>query len=335
MSGAALSSPDLSAPDLSIPDLSIIVVSYNTRQMTLACLESVLAETREKSFELIVVDNASPDGSAEALASRFPPAGAPGHDPRVRLILEAENHGFARANNLAAREARGKRLLLLNPDTVVLDRALDRLAAFADRVPQARIWGGRTRFADGSLNPSSCWRRQTLWTTFCRTAGLTGLLPNSAIFNAEAYGGWARDSEREVDIVVGCLLLIDRDLWQALEGFDPSYVMYGEEADLCLRARSFGARPRLTPEATIIHHGGASETVRADRVVRILKGKATLIHRHAAPGAREAMIFLYKLWPLTRVWAARALGGLGGRKRESAEVWAEVWKRRGEWAGGY
>ena len=100
--------------------------------MTLDCLQSVIAETTVP-YELIVLDNRSPDGSAAAIAEAF---------PDVRLIASQENHGFARGNNVAAREARGKYLLLLNPDTLVLDRAIDRLVAFAGRAPQAGIWGG-------------------------------------------------------------------------------------------------------------------------------------------------------------------------------------------------
>src|SRR5690606_28786133 len=137
------------------------------------------------------------------------------------------NHGFAKGNNIAAARARGEYLLLLNPDTVVRDGAIDRLMAFAEREPRARIWGGRTLFADGSLNTSSCWRRMSLWNIFCRTAGLTGVFPRSALFNSEAYGGWDRGTERQVDIVSGCFFLIARADWKRLGGFDPVFAMYG------------------------------------------------------------------------------------------------------------
>ena len=109
--------PRPGAPTPGQPAVSIIVVSYNTREMTLDCLRSVFAETRTP-FELIVVDNASPDGSAEAIAAAF---------PDIRLIASRENLGFAPANNMAVREARADLVLLLNPDTVVLDGAIDRL----------------------------------------------------------------------------------------------------------------------------------------------------------------------------------------------------------------
>lgn len=302
------------------PEVSVVVISYNTRAMTLDCLRSVGAETRCR-YEIILLDNNSGDGSAEAVAAEF---------PAVRLLAEAENHGFAGGNNRAAARAQGEYLLLLNPDTLIVDGAIDRLLAFARSHPQAGIWGGRTRFADGRLNPTSAHRQMSLWTLWCRAFGMTGLFPASALFNAEAYGGWARDTVARVDIVSGCFLMIRRDLWQALGGFDPAFFMYGEEADLCLRAAARGARPMITPQAEIIHHGGASERVRADKVVRLLAAKALLIDRHFPRLQRPAARALLLLWPFTRARVA-GLRGTGG----DGAVWHEVWQRRAEWRRGF
>lgn len=311
---------------MTAPTLSIIVVSYNTREMTLDCLRSIHAET-EADFELIVIDNASSDGSAEAIAAEFPDA---------ELMAETDNHGFAAANNIAAKRARGEYVLLLNPDTLVLDGALDKLLAFARVQPQARIWGGRTLYGDRSLNPASCWRRMTLWNIFCRTAGLTGIFPKSDVFNAEAYGGWDRSTERQVDIVVGCMFLMKRADWETLAGFDPAFVMYGEEADLCLRAQTqLGAAPRVTPEATIVHYGGASEKVRADKMVRLMRAKTELVRRHIPGWQRPLALALFHGWPLSRSLAFALLNRLGLKKgTDSAATWREVWARRAEWKAG-
>lgn len=307
------------------PVLSILVISYNTRKMTLACLGSVVAETRAP-FELIVVDNASADGSPEAIAAAF---------PGVRLIASPENLGFAEGNNVAARGARGEYLLLLNPDTLVLDGALDRLLDFARAHPEAGIWGGRTRYGDGSLNPSSCWRRMSLWTLVMRSSGLSSLFPASPVLNAEGYGGWRRDSVRAVDIVTGCLFLIRRDFWQRLGGFDPTFVMYGEEADLCRRAQKLGARPTITPAAEIVHYGGASETVRSDKMVRLYRALATLIRRHFPAWQRPVARANLALWPLSRWLVFAVLATLDRRHAARRDSWREVWRRRGEWLGGY
>ena len=149
--------------------------------MTLECLRSIVRETRAHAYEIIVVDNRSSDGSADAIASEF---------PHIQLIRSEENLGFARACNLAATLARGEMLLLLNPDTVVLDQAIDRLLEFAEAEPRAGIWGGRTLFADGSLNPTSCWGKMTLWSLVSMAVGLKVLFPKSEFFNSEGYGQW-------------------------------------------------------------------------------------------------------------------------------------------------
>ncbi|MFN3868545.1 MAG: glycosyltransferase family 2 protein [Hyphomicrobiaceae bacterium] len=308
------------------PEVSILVVSYNPRARTLAAISSAAAETRSR-HEIIVVDNASADGSAAAIAA---------HPAAPRLIALDDNIGFARANNVAARAATGDYLLLLNPDTVVLGGAIDQLLAFARARPSAGIWGGRTLFADGRLNPSSCWRRMTVWNLFCRATGLTGIFPGSRLFNSEAMAGWRRDTVREVDIVSGCFLLIRREMWQRLGGFDPTFFMYGEEADLCLRARAVGARPVVTPKATIVHLGGASEATRAGKMVRLLAAKTTLIDRHMPPMTRTIGRTLLRLWPLTRWLALAAATTLTANLRagQAAATWREIWDRRGEWQRG-
>ncbi len=308
--------------------LSIVVVSYNSREMTLEAIRSAFAATT-MAFEMIVLDNASRDGSAEAIANEF---------PQVTLIASAENLGFALGNNVAAKQARGQRLLLLNPDTVVLDGAIDRLLAFADRTPAAGIWGGRTLFADGTLNRTSCWGRMTLWTLACRAFGLTWLFPNSAFFCGEAIGGWARDTEREVDIVTGCFLLIDRSLWQRLEGFNPDFFMYGEEADLCARAHQLGSRPRITPEATIIHHGGGTEASAADKLLKVMKGKVTVMNAHWSAPARTMGRWLFLLTAALRAAGNRFLKprtvrGMGQDGRPDS--WRSLWARRAEWIDGW
>lgn len=310
------------------PELSILVVSYNTAAMTLACLSSIKQGAPRTSYETIVVDNASTDGSAAAIAQ---------HGDVTHFIPSAINLGFAAANNLAAEQARGDFILLLNPDTVVLDGAISNLVDFAKRTPEARLWGGRTIFADGSLNPTNCFRRMTLWNLFCRTSGLSGVFSGNPLFDSEQYGGWDRSTEREVDVVTGCFLLIPAGLWRKIGGFDPAFFMYGEEAHLSLMARQHGARPRVTPTATIIHHGGASEATRADKIVKLMKARATLIRRHFAKPLVPVALALNALWPLSRAIAFSAASrllkkpGLG----DQAGAWSAVWTRRAEWRHGY
>ncbi len=317
------------APLPSSPLVSIIVISYNTREMTLECLSSVVNETIDCPYELIVVDNNSQDGSPEAIAELF---------PNIKLMALKDNLGFAKANNLAAEQASGDYYLLLNPDTIVLDRAIDRIVEFAKERPDAGIWGGRTFYGDKSLNPYSCWRQTTLWSLFCQVSGIANLFPQSALFNSEAYGGWQRDTIREVDIVTGCFFLITKELWTDLKGFDPEFFMYGEEADLCLRAAKKGYSPIVTPEAGIVHYGGASETVQEDKTVRLLKGKISLIKRHWPPVKRDIGAFLYLMWPVRQNIMRSILKLIRPKEKfneNAAQAWRQVWKRRNEWRKGY
>ncbi len=313
------------------PVVTIIVVSYNTREITRECLESVYAQTVRTPFELLVVDNLSPDGSAEMIAEKF---------PQATLILPGVNLGFARANNLASERARGEFILLLNPDTIVLDGAIDRVVEFA-RASEASsptgtrgIWGGRTLFGDRSLNPTSCWRRPTLWSSWAGALGLGAAMPTSPLCNPEAMPGWDRSTERDVDIVSGCFFLIRRDLWQRLKGFDPAFFMYAEEADLCLRARRLGIVPRITPTATIVHYGAASDTMRADKVVRLFTAKALLMRRNWSAPAAWLGARAFDVFALARAVGYRALSLAKPARRADADNWAKVFRARGAWARG-
>ena len=306
------------------PTLSILIISYNTREMTIECIRSVFDQTSEIGFELIVLDNASSDGSADAIEGEF--------GERVRLFRSEDNLGFAGGNNEAAKHAEGEYLLLLNPDTVVLDVAIDKLVAFAASHEEAGLWGGRTVFADGSLNPMSAWGRMTIWSLVCRALGLSAIFSGSRLFNPEAIAGWDRGSDRFVDILTGCFLLLKTDLWRKLDGFDPRFFMYGEEADLCLRAAKSGFRSLATGSATIIHYGGASERVRADKMVRLLKAKNQLIDRHFGTVTRPLGRVLLSAWPASRVIAHGFAAMIGRDKsKEGYETWRTIWRRRAEW----
>jgi N-acetylglucosaminyl-diphospho-decaprenol L-rhamnosyltransferase len=308
------------------PVVSIIVVSYNTREMTLACLRSVFEQTTSVNFELLVLDNASSDGSAAAIREAF--AGS------IDLVASDKNLGFAAGNNFMAVRAKGEYLLLLNPDTLILDRAIDRLVAFAGDTREAGIWGGRTLLGDGTLDPGSCFARQSLWSLVCQVIGLNGMFPRTNFFNPEGIGGWNREGTRHVDIVTGCFLLISRDLWIKLGGFRELFFMYGEEADLCMRAQILGCKPMVTSMATIVHYGGASERVMADKIVRLLKAKMLLIYLYFSPGKRQLGAWLLSLWPVTR-YLIHSLLAIAGRKSsiERREVWRSVLDNKPQWSG--
>lgn len=302
-------------------ELTVIIVSYNTRDLTLKSLETLYATSSSVPMRVVVFDNASADGSADAIAEHF---------PQAELIRSPENIGFARANNQVAESITSEWMLLLNPDTEVHDGAIANLLAFSRKHPEAGITGGRTVFPDGSLNIASCWRRMTPWSLFCTTFYLTRLFPKSEFFNPEAMGGWKRDTVRKVDIVVGCFLMIPTALWRQLNGFDPRYFMYGEEADLCLRAARMGYRPMITPDAQIMHLVGASSAKRADKIVRVAKAKATLIRDHWSGWLAPVGIAQMWLWGAVR----RIVSALS-RSAEHGDRWRLMWQQRRDWLAGY
>jgi GT2 family glycosyltransferase len=313
-------------PLVDAPALSILIVNYNTCVTTLECLASLFAYPPSVSYEVILLDNASSDGSVAAIREAY---------PQVKLIAHGDNAGFAGGNNIAAGHATGERLLLLNPDTLLFAGSLDALNSFAKRTPERRIWGGRTLFGDQSLNPTSCWAEISLWSLFCSAVGLTWAFPLSTLFNPEAYGGWRRDSERDVDIVTGCFLLIDHALWRQLGGFDPTFFMYAEEADLCIRARAAGARPGISPTAQIIHLGGASETSQTEKVIKVMRGRVTLMRKHWSAPALAVGLLLCRIWALLRLIGSRFVAGPRDTPGGSLDKWRIIWRRRAEWLAGY
>ncbi|MGH3024475.1 MAG: glycosyltransferase family 2 protein [Gaiellaceae bacterium] len=303
-------------------DVSILIVTYRTREATRGCLESVYSVMRGIEYEVVVVDNASEDGTVDMVRTEF---------PRARLIALGENRGFAAGVNLAAEAAAGEFLLLLNPDTVVHEGAVENLVAFARRRPEHGLYGGRTLLPNGTLDPGSCYTQPTLWSLFCFASLLTVAFKGSPIFDPEVMGRWRRDSVREVGIVAGSLLLVSRSVWRQLGGFDPRFFMYAEDADLALRAMSAGYRPAITPDAEITHAVGAS-AAQPDRLIMLLQGKITLLRKHWRPPRRQAGIAFLLMGAGSRALVARALAR-GGSPR--LEAWRDVWRARRTWLRGY
>ncbi len=306
------------------PTIAVLIVSYQTRQMLLDCISSLLATTPKGLIEVFVWDNHSSDGSAEAVSQAF---------PQVHLIASKENIGFGAANNRLAELADSEYILLLNPDTLVMEHAVERLLAFADRKPEAKLWGGKTLFPNGSLNPTSCWGFPSLRSLFFDAIGLRTLFRGSAWTNPEGIGGWQRNTEREVDMISGCLLLIKRAFWSELGGFSPLFWMYSEDADLCMRARKVGAQPRFTPDVVIVHIGGASERVRSAKRIRLNTAKALFYKQHWNGVSAAIGSFLLRLHAINRLAAFTVLAATRGEVySERREEWRQIWRARGAWS---
>jgi N-acetylglucosaminyl-diphospho-decaprenol L-rhamnosyltransferase len=303
------------------PDVSILIVTYKCRDEARDCLASIYGQEHGVSFETLVLDNDSGDGTVEMVRSEF---------PQATLVPLDENIGFAAGMNRLAESARGEYVLLLNPDTIVHPHAIESLVAFARAEARHGLYGGRTVNPDGSPHPASCWGKPTLWSLTCFATMLSTAFKGSAVFDPESLGSWQRDTVREVDIVTGCLLLAPRTVWEELGGFDLRFFMYGEDADLALRAAALGYRPAITPDAVITHEIGVSSESRPDKMVLVYRSKAALIRKHWHAPKRQLGLAL--LWSGVGL---RALVGRAGSSRDGAATWRAVWGARRNWLKGY
>jgi len=241
-------------------DVSIIIVNWNTRDILRDCLKSVYEQTQDIEYEIIVVDNGSTDGSTAMVKTGF---------PQVILIENKENRGFAAANNQGIRIAKGRYVLLLNSDTVILDNAISKTISFADAHLEVAVVGCRVLNPDRTLQPT-CFMFPSILNMFLSSSYLYKLLPRSRFFGRERMTWWNRSDVREVDVVTGCFMLVRREAVEQVGVMDEQFFMYGEETDWCYRFKQARWKVVFAPMAQIIHLGGkSSQQVRVEMAVQI------------------------------------------------------------------
>jgi len=226
-------------------DLTVIIVNWNAEELLGKCLESVFISGKQLSMEVVLVDNNSTDGSVRFVREHF---------PKVRIIENPDNRGFAAANNQAAERSTGKYLLLLNPDTEVLPGALPALVDYADANPGIGVLGPRLINADGTLQ-RSCWRRFPDLVTAFVDAFYLWKLPYSPMAKFSEYGPDELSSPRQVAHLLGACLLIRREAWDEVGPLDEDYFLFLEETDWCMRAHHAGWQIVYYPDAGVIHYG--------------------------------------------------------------------------------
>ena len=291
------------------PLLSIIIVNYNVKEFLRQSLRSVQQATQEFPAEIIVVDNASQDGSADMVAREF---------PQVRLIRSAKNLGFARANNLALREARGRFLVLINPDTVVQEDTFKVLLQFFDSHPDAGMAGCKILNPDGSLQLACRRSIPTPWVAFTKLVGLSRLFPRSRLFGR--YNLTYLDSNRttEVEAISGSFMMLRSGVVKRVGPLDEHFFMYGEDLDWCYRIRQAGWKIYYVPDTQIVHYKGASsKKARLDTLLFFYRAMLLFARKHfrgrylflpqwfliLGIGVRAALSFVHGLlrqlrWPL-------------------------------------
>ena len=299
----------------SLLDLSVVIVNYNVREFLEQALRSVERASAGLDIEVFVVDNNSVDGSVEMVQERF---------PAVRLIANPENVGFGRANNQALREARGRYLLILNPDTIVQEDTFHTLLRFMEAHPDAGAVGCQILNPDGTFAPESRRAFPTPQVAFFRMTGLGRLFPRSRTFGRYNLTYLPRDQVAEVDALSGSCMLVRRaavyssfdeytkgergrergDLLPSQTGaglFDEDFFMYGEDLDWCFRIQQAGWKIYYTPETQIIHYKGESTKRGELRYVRHFYGAMLLFtQKHFQDRYSRVLAGLLRLAILTR-----------------------------------
>ena len=230
-------------------DISIIIVSYNTQELTAKCLKSIKSAIQNLKVETFVVDNNSHDSTVQMIRKEF---------SWINLITNKENLGFSKANNIALKKAEGKYFLILNPDTEVYKDTLSKMYKYMEENPNVGIATCRVELSSGSLD-SDCRRHfPSPWRAFTHFLGLSKLFKGSKIFDQYYYGYLKDDKEHEVDACVGAFMMVRSEAVKKVGLFDEDFFFYGEDLDWCWRFREKGYKIIYTPITKILHHKGAA-----------------------------------------------------------------------------
>lgn len=231
-----------------IMDVSIIIVSWNAKAHLRECMASLASTSNKVAQEIIVVDNGSSDGSAETVESEF---------PKVKLLRNEENLGFARANNIGIRASIGRYVCFVNSDVVVLDGCIENLMEFMNQNHYIGMVGPRVLNPDRTLQVS-CRHFPSVWNNICQAAGLNKLFPRLAFFSEPLMKYWAHDEIRKVDVLSGCFWMVRREALEKVGLLDEDFFIYGEDIDWCKRFQQAGWDVMFYPGAEAVHFGGAS-----------------------------------------------------------------------------
>ena len=265
--------------------LSIIIVNWNTCEITRNCLASVREKVTGINCEVIVVDNASSDASVEMIRAEF---------PEVRLIVNDTNLGFGRANNQAMRVARGRYFLLLNSDTLVIDDSIERLVNFMESDSEIGIAGCKLLFEDMTLQ-GSCSRFPSIKVALIEDLMLYKFLSRRRQGELLLNGYWAHDRTRDVDAVWGAVMIVRREVFDETSGFDERIFMYGEDLEWCMRVHDKGWRISFAHDCRIIHLNHKSAEIKyGDERVDLCHKRAYEIYRRRQGAVAMGVLMLIK-----------------------------------------
>lgn len=230
-------------------DLSIIIVNYNVKEFLQNLIHSIEKASHNLSTEIIIVDNASDDGSIEFIQEKF---------PDIKLIINKTNLGFSKANNLGLKEAKGDFILLINPDTIVSEDTFDVLINFLKENDDVGMVGCKILNPDGTLQLACRRSFPGPWVSFCKVVGLSTLFPKSKLFAKYNLTYLDENKTYEVDAISGSFMMIKREVYEKIGGLDESFFMYGEDLDWCYRTQKAGYKVYYVHSTQIIHYKGES-----------------------------------------------------------------------------
>lgn len=301
-----------------VAEIAVAIVNYNTREDLRACLQSAVAAG---PGTIVVVDNASSDGSAALVRAEF---------PQVTLLANDRNGGYGRAANEAVAACTAPYVLLLNSDTLIAPDSLAALARYLDCHPRAAIAGPRLANPDGTLQ-ASCFPFPTPLQVVLQLGNLTAIVRHLPILGKRYLRTWPHDGSRAVPWVLGAALAIRRAPFEAVGGFDESFFMYYEETDLCYRLRQAGWETHFTPATTVVHKGEQStKQDRARMAERFFASTVTFTRQHYSPARLIALMVLLKGLLLVKLLRDRLRlpfardDGERARLREDIGVWQRV-----------
>src|SRR5690554_1758556 len=268
-------------------ELSVIIVNYNVKHFLEQCLHAVVKASENIQTEIFVVDNNSVDGSAQLIHDKF---------PAVHFIANQQNVGFSRANNQAIRQAHGKYILLLNPDTVVEENTFSKVIQFMDKHPDAGGVGVKMIDGKGNFLPESKRGLPTSWVAFCKMFGLSALFPRSRKFGRYHLSYLSKNEIHEVDVLAGAFMMLRKETLDKVGLLDETFFMYGEDIDLSYRITRGGYKNYYYPKTTIIHYKGESTKKGTLNYVKVFYSAMIIFARkHFSSGKANTFSFLLQL----------------------------------------
>jgi GT2 family glycosyltransferase len=294
-------------PDAPKPIVSALIVSHNVKDLLLQCMQALLASA-EVPIEVVVVDNDSSDGSAAAVTAEF---------PKATVLIQEKNIGYSRAANVGLERCTGRFVLLLNPDVMVDQQCVGRLADFLLTRPDAGAVGPRVLMADGKVDPNARRAFPVPSTLFYRTIGLSRLFPKSPRFGRHNMGFMDDSDAHEIDAGTGDCLMIRRAALDRVGFFDPRYFMFGEDLDLCYRLKLGGWKIFYLPTASAMHNVKPASPDR-QRQISYERSRAMWTYHFKHHAEDQSAFGNGLVWAqIWGRWLARSVGRSLGRERRT------------------